>query len=64
VLAPDALVTEEDMEKVAEMRIGKRGRIGTKRGGGLSRLRGFILGFFRRQRDNPVRNPCGQAAVF
>jgi hypothetical protein len=42
VLAPDALVTEEDIEKVTEMRTGKRGRIGTKMGGGLPRLRGFV----------------------
>jgi hypothetical protein len=64
VLAPYALVTEEDMEKVTEMHTSKRGRIGTKRGGGLPRLLGFILGFFQRQRDNPVRNCRGQAAVF
>jgi hypothetical protein len=46
VLALDALVTEEDMEKVTKMRTGKRGRIGTKRGGSLPQLRGFFLGFF------------------
>jgi hypothetical protein len=54
----------EDMEKVTKMRTGKRGRIGTKRGGSLPRLWGFVLGFFRRQRDNPARNRHGQAAVF
>jgi hypothetical protein len=52
------------MEKVTEMRTGKRGRIGTKRGGGLPRLWGFILGFFRRQRDNLTRNRRRQAVVF
>jgi hypothetical protein len=43
VLAPDALVTEEDMEKVTKMHTGKIGRIGTKRGRSLPQLRGFIL---------------------
>jgi hypothetical protein len=63
MLAPDALVTKEDLEMVTEMRTGKRGRIGTKRGGGLPRLWGFILGFFRWQRVNPARNRRGLAAV-
>jgi hypothetical protein len=52
------------MEKVTKMRTGKSGRIGTKRGGSLPRLWGFVLGFFRWQRDNPARNRHGQAAVF
>jgi hypothetical protein len=63
VLAPDALVTEEDLETVTEMRTGKRRRIGTKRGGGLPRLWGFVLGFFRRQRLNLVRNRRRLVAV-
>jgi hypothetical protein len=45
VLAPDALVTEEDMEKVTEMCTSKRGRIGTKRGSSLPRLRGSSSDF-------------------